>query len=44
MNIPRFMLRAVPTCALWVPALDADVYRFRFWPSFYVTAMQVVDA
>lgn len=39
----RAIVRAAPTCTLWVPVLDADVLRFRFNKRWVITQREIME-
>ncbi len=41
---PGFILRAVPTCTLWVPSDNQWVWHFKFWPKWKVSALTIYEA
>lgn len=44
MRLPRALLRAVPTCTLWVSEDYSYRWHFAFWPKWKVSALEVLDA
>ncbi len=44
MKIPRFIIRAAPTCTLYRRDERSDFYQFRIWPFWIVTQQMIVEA
>lgn len=42
--IRRLLVRAAPTCTLWVPMWNADALRFRFNKRWIITHEEVMEA
>ncbi len=39
----RLIVRAAPTCTLWVADLAVDVLRFRFYRRWYITSEELME-
>lgn len=44
MKLPRFILRAEPTCTLWRQRDYCFVWYLALWPSLVVSAIEIVEA
>ena len=41
-SLRRHIVRAAPTCTLWVPSVYADCWRFRFYHRWVITHREFV--